>query len=161
MNSHGNTKKAPFPAFLSAAIVIFFSTLSAADSIGFVPYFIDGSTPASSKVALSELPVLGEAVPADVAQALLPDHISIPAINLDLPVQNTSSRDTDVLDAALQKGPVRYVDSAQLGQRGNMLIRSSYQADSVGAGSCAALSRAARSRGAFARAEGQTCLAGP
>jgi len=136
-------KKTPAPVFVSAAVVIFFLSLSAADSVGFVPYYIDGSTrlttggptPASEhSVALSSLPVLGDlpagqagntppdfSTPAATPTAY-PDRIVIPSIDLDLPVQNIDSRDTDVLDEALNSGPVRYVDSAKLGERGNMLV---------------------------------------
>ncbi len=44
-------KKAPAPVFVSTAVVIFFLTLSAADSVGFVPYYIDGTSPATESVA--------------------------------------------------------------------------------------------------------------
>lgn len=115
----------PVPVFLAATAVIFFSSLSAADSIGFVPYYIDGTEPAKPQtVALSSLPMLGDSPVADPAQAaaVLPERIVIDKIGLDLPVQNIDSTDTDVLDAALEQGPVRYVESATLGIPGNMLI---------------------------------------
>ena len=38
-------KKPPFPVFLAAFVLLFFCSLSVADSIGFVPDYIDGSTP--------------------------------------------------------------------------------------------------------------------
>lgn len=136
MASQQSRKKTPAPVFVSAAVVIFFLSLSAADSVGFVPYYIDGSTPLTTggpppasehSVALSSLPVLGENTPPDFSTpaavpTAYPDRIMISSIGLDLPVQNTDSRDTDVLDEALNNGPVRYVDSAKLGERGNMLI---------------------------------------
>jgi LPXTG-site transpeptidase (sortase) family protein len=43
-------------------------------------------------------------------------------VSIDLPVQNPNTRDIEVLDTLLQDGPVRYVDSAQLGEKGNVLI---------------------------------------
>lgn len=120
--------QAPKTVFLAATIVIFFSALSAADSIGFVPYYIDGSTPLTTSgmantdtLALSDLPELGEPVtpaPADT----LPARIVIDAINLDLPVQNPETRDIAALDEILRSGPARYVDSAKLGEEGNVLI---------------------------------------
>ena len=113
----------PLRVFLSASVVLFFLSLSAADSIGFVPYYIDGSTPlatSGNSVALSNLPQLGEETAN--SEIALPERIVIPAIGLDLPVQNPSTRDIDTLDVLLQKGPVRYVDSAKLGQKGNVLI---------------------------------------
>lgn len=119
-------EKAPKSVFFATAILLFFLSFSAADSIGFVPYYIDGSHPA---VALAELPELGEEpvvvtepVVADEPEGVTPSRIVIPEISLDLPVQNPSTRDIDALDTVLQKGPARYVDSALLGKKGNILI---------------------------------------
>ena len=115
----------PLRVFFAASTVMFFLTLSAADSVGFVPNYIDGSSQAAS-VALSNLPELGEeqdvGTEAANVETVLPDRIIIPAIGLDLPVQNPSTRNINALDTLLQKGPVRYTDSAQLGQQGNVLI---------------------------------------
>ncbi len=130
----------PAPVFLAVLTVIFFSSLSAADSIGFVPYYIDGSTPLDSaqgkslttggtapraeSIALSNLPELGED-PAAVAEkeiAVNPARITIDAIDLDLPIQNPGTRDISALDELLKSGPARFVDSAQLGVGGNVLI---------------------------------------
>lgn len=119
----------PVGVFIASTVVIFVCSLSAADSVGFVPYYIDGTEPAHREVALTQLPQLGEPVvidqlPAELAavNAVLPERVEIDAIGLDLPIQNIDSRDLSVLDLALEKGPVRYVDSALLGVRGNMLI---------------------------------------
>jgi len=121
----------PFTVFLSTAVVLFFCTLSVADSVGFVPYYIDGTEPTpflggSREVALADLPELGEeqapflqVASADVS---LPTHISIPSVGVDLPVQNPATRDSEALDTLLQKGPARYVDSARLGESGNLII---------------------------------------
>ncbi len=128
-------QKPPKTVFLAATIVIFFSALSAADSVGLVPDYIDGS-PAPShidSVSLSALPQLGElSTKSDVGTregagqafpaGVVPTRISIDAIGLDLPIQNPDTRDIDTLDALLQKGPARYVDSAKLGVNGNVLI---------------------------------------
>ncbi len=115
MNHSGHGRTAA--AFISAATLVFFMTLSAADSIGFVPYYVDG-TPGRDDIAVADLPTLGE----EPASAELPTHLSIPAIDLDLPVQNPTTRDVDALDALLQSGPARYVDSAPLGAPGNMVV---------------------------------------
>mgnify|MGYP001613404129 FL=1 len=104
--------KPPAAVFLSATIVIFFLTLGAADFVGFVPNYIDGD----NKVSLSNLPQLGN------ENSVLPEHITAPSINLSLPVQNPATRDIPTLDSALQNGPVRYIDSAKLGEKGNILI---------------------------------------
>ncbi|MDP2648305.1 MAG: sortase [bacterium] len=119
-------RKAPLPVFLAAVIVLFFSTLSVSDSVGFVPYYIDGSSPASDTLALSNLPQLGEddskQQTADSGKSTLPVHIKAGAIGLDLAVQNPSTRDIATLDALLVNGPARYVDSAKLGEKGNLII---------------------------------------
>ena len=121
-------KKTPFSVFLASTIVIFFCALSAADSVGFVPYYIDGTEPATEGVSLASLPVLGDAAAGPVptvtvaSTAVLPTRVIIPAIGLDLPIQNIDSRDVTVLNEALHQGPVRYVDSALLNQPGNMLV---------------------------------------
>jgi LPXTG-site transpeptidase (sortase) family protein len=123
--SHARTR-APFSVFLAATAVIFVLALSAADSIGFVPYYIDGSSSQDDRRALSiaDLPELGEkvSVTAPDAVGVLPERIRIGEIDLDLPVLNPDTRDIEALDAVLKSGPARYVDSAQLGQKGNILI---------------------------------------
>lgn len=124
---------APLSVFLAASIVVFFLSLSAADSIGFVPDYIDGTAPdtsvssntSSDSLALSSLPQLGDAAPTSDATStagVLPDHITISAIGLDLAIQNPSTRDVQTLDDLLVHGPARYVDSAKLGENGTMII---------------------------------------
>jgi LPXTG-site transpeptidase (sortase) family protein len=131
-------KKAPVGVFVATVIVVFFSTLSAADSIGFVPYYIDGSAPAShvdvgEDLALSDLPQLGdEIVGADgktAAQSApkkdestYPVRIVISSLSINLPVQNPKTTDLDALDALLVNGPARYSKSAKLGADGNVII---------------------------------------
>lgn len=121
-------RQAPLPVFLAATVVIFFLSLSSADSIGFVPDYIDGSVPlttsgtANDEVALSNLPQLGEEANSTTAVGVEPVRMLVPAISLDLAVQNPDTRDIAVLDALLEKGPARYVDSAKLGETGTMII---------------------------------------
>ncbi len=129
MYSNNTGKRAPAPVFMATTVVIFFLSLSAADSVGFVPCYVDGSECAPTSVALSNLPELGsEAVVLENAPsapsvpATLPERIVISGIDLDLPVQNPQTRDIATLDKFLKDGPVRYVDSARLGEKGNMLI---------------------------------------
>jgi LPXTG-site transpeptidase (sortase) family protein len=127
-SQHKGEKKPPFSVFLAATVVIFFLSLSSADSIDLVPNYIDGSNvPAaadSQSVALSSLPQLGLSGGGDATSTtgVLPERLSIPAIGLDLALQNPDTRDVDTLDALLKNGPARYVDSAELGQAGNMII---------------------------------------
>jgi LPXTG-site transpeptidase (sortase) family protein len=117
------TSKPPFGVYLATTVVLFFCTLSVADSLGFVPYYVDGTGVPENTVTLSELPELGEEQLVNAPEnTVLPVRILAPSIGLDLPIQNIASRDITVLDEALSTGPVRYVDSAELGEEGNMLI---------------------------------------
>lgn len=120
------SKKPPVGVFLAATILIFFLSLSAADSVGFVPDYIDGtapeSAPASQSVALSSLPDLGDASLATTSLGVLPAHISIPGAGIDLDVQNPATTDLAALDALLQNGPARFTNSAKLGVPGTVII---------------------------------------
>jgi LPXTG-site transpeptidase (sortase) family protein len=121
MNTNSTaTKRPPVLVFLATTVIMFVLTLSAADSVGFVPCQIDNTC---DSVALSSLPQLGVegSAPSD-AQGVLPTEIKIPSVGIDLPVQNPSTTDVDALDALLNKGPARYVQSAELGVSGNVLI---------------------------------------
>jgi LPXTG-site transpeptidase (sortase) family protein len=60
--------------------------------------------------------------PAAATHTAKPVTIIIPSIDMSLPVQNPSTRDLSALDTLLQKGPARYVDSAKLGEKGNVII---------------------------------------
>lgn len=111
-------------------MVVFFLTLSAADSVGFVPYYIDGTEPSRS-VSIADLPELGEEIAAqeaevpvveEEAEGVLPMRVRIAAINLDLPLSNPETRDIAKLDEFLKDSPARYTDSALLGEKGNVLL---------------------------------------
>ncbi len=113
-------KKPPFGVFLATVIVVFGLSLSAADSIGFVPCQIDGTC---DSVALANLPQLGvEGSASTSTQGVIPVEVQVPSVGIDLPVQNPATTDVDALDALLNKGPARYVQSAELGVEGNVLI---------------------------------------
>ena len=129
MNPHPNTKNPPKRVFLAAVVLIFFSTRTALESVGFVPSYIDGSTTLTTsgtasaqpgEVRLSDLPQLAES-PA-IPQGVLPERIRSAAIGLDAVIQNPDTRDIDALALSILKSPTRYVDSAKLGVPGNMLI---------------------------------------
>ena len=126
MTHPSHSRKPPPAAFVATTIVLFFFSLSAAESVGFVPCYVDG-TCESGVVALSALPELGSEALAPAAEepavsAVLPERIVVSAIDLDLPVQNPETRDIAALDEILKNGPVRYVDSARLGEKGNILV---------------------------------------
>ncbi len=125
----GKKKRTPVPVFLATAVLVFFFSLSAADSIGFVPDYIDGTSPADStsqssdSVALANLPQLGVSnEPATQTAAILPEHITIDSVGLDLPVQNPATTDVNALDNLLKQGPAHYGPSANLGVPGNIII---------------------------------------
>ena len=136
ISSKTTSKKPPFSVFLAAFVMLFFCSLSAADSIGFVPDYIDGTTSGaatasaastpSDAVALSSLPQLGvtDSAPATSATptGIEPVRLIISSVSIDLPVQNPSTTDVDALDALLKNGPAHYIDSADLGQAGNLII---------------------------------------
>lgn len=114
-------------------VFIFFSTMSAADSVGLVPSYLDPEPPVSEvtqpvrEVAVASLPQLGEIQTQTLSsfvapQVALPERIVIPTIDLDLKVQNPDTRDIEALDALLQHGPARHVDSAKLGEAGTVII---------------------------------------
>ena len=119
--------QAPIGVFLATTTILFFLSLSAADSIGFVPCYLD-DTSCAPAVTLTDLPQLGESTDTPLAPAVvaapsvLPTRITISSIGLDLPVQNPYTRDLTALDALLQKGPARHPDSARLGEAGNTII---------------------------------------
>jgi len=123
MNATTTSKKRPpLGVFLATSVIMFALSLSAADSVGFVPCQLDNTCTADS-VALSNLPQLGvEGTAPTNAQGVLPVEIKIPSVGIDLPVQNPDTTDVDALDALLNKGPARYVNSAELGVDGNVLI---------------------------------------
>ena len=121
-------RQAPKSVFLAAIVMVFFCSLSTADSLGFVPCAIDGTCTADS-VALAALPQLGvsgsegaAATSTAASAGVVPVEIKIPSVGIDLPVQNPDTRDVDTLDALLNNGPAHYVDSAELGEAGNVLI---------------------------------------
>lgn len=138
-NTQQQTAYSKAGVFLTLSFVMFVLTLSSFASIGFVPYYVDGTKPASAPafvwdvdstfavhsgegVRLSYLPQLGEEEVQETVLAANPERIVIRSIGVDLPVLNPESTDIDVLDAELQKGTVRYPDSARLGEQGNVFI---------------------------------------
>lgn len=137
-HTHGPTEpqnKPPVAVFLAATIVIFFLTLSAADSIDFVPNYIDGTAPTAPttpEVSIGQNAQIDTTVSApvalenetlsDSATAELPTRLIISSIDLDLAIQNPSTKDVDALDALLVNGPARYSGSAKLGETGTMIV---------------------------------------
>lgn len=130
MTRTSTRNKPPAPVYIASTIVIFFLSLSAADSVGFVPCYLDGTPCNTDMVALASLPELGvdsasagdAPPPASAAEQILPTRITLSSVGIDLPVQNPSTTNVDALDALLTSGPARYADSAGLGVKGTMII---------------------------------------
>lgn len=123
MSTHVERETVPKPpkrVFFAAFVFVFFSAFSASDSVGFVPCQFDDTC--GSAAALSDLPPLSGGTSVSAAQTSLPTRIEIPAIAMDLPVQNIESTDINVLYEDLKQGPIRYAASARLGEDGNVLI---------------------------------------
>lgn len=119
MNEPNAQQGAPKGVFLATTVVMFVLALSAAESVGFVPYYVDGSSPTHERVALSSIPQLGD----DVSSlGVVPTRIMIPTIDLDVQIQNPQTKEPAALDALLSAGPVRYPDSALLGEGGTIFI---------------------------------------
>jgi len=66
--------------------------------------------------------------PVETVAPEAPVRIAVKKIDLNVTIENPTSTDIEVLDAALLKGAVRYPTSAQLGQEGTVLLfgHSSY-----------------------------------
>lgn len=115
--------------FLFTFGLMFVFSLSAANTVGFVPYYVDGTEPGDDGVALWSLPQLGDEAdttsqqPAEpTVPAFVPERITSHAIGLDLPVLNPSTTNVAALDEELKSGVVRYPGSAKPGEQGNVLI---------------------------------------
>jgi len=128
----------PGSLFFATLIFIFIAILVVVSTADFIPNYLDRSgvpnstisvaepAPSRDVVPLSNLPQLGEeSVSSQAIQevsAVLPKRIEIPAIKMDLSIQNPSTRDVEKLYNLLVSGPARYVDSAKLGEVGNMIV---------------------------------------
>lgn len=107
-------------SFLGAFLAVFFvsfATLATFDLVPEAPVKEDVEIPSTSLVA---------AVVATAPEN--PIRVEIPAIKLDVSIENPESTDVAVLDAALLTGAVRYPTSAKLGEDGNVILfgHSSY-----------------------------------
>jgi len=127
----------PGSLFFSTLIFIFIAILVVVSSADFIPNYLDRSripnstiavvepAPSTEEVPLSNLPQLGESsAPTETTQEVsaLPKKIEIPAIDMSLTIQNPSTRDIEKLNNVLVNGPARYIDSAKLGEQGNMIV---------------------------------------
>lgn len=124
-------------SFATAFAFSFFFMVVGASTVGFVPYYIDGTESprmASAKagysvgsiqdsVFLNDLPMLGdEVITPDSTPVSQPVRIVAKSIDLDLPVANPNTTNVDALDKVLSSAVARYPGSAEAGQSGNVLI---------------------------------------
>jgi len=106
--------------FGAATLLVFLLSLAGLSILDLLP-----STPApTANVTLARIP--STKVVASVVE--LPVSISIPSIKLETVIANPVTTDVATLDTALHDGAVRYPTSAQLGQKGNVILfgHSSY-----------------------------------
>ena len=130
---------------LAVSVVMFFLTLSALSSIGFVPSYIDGIYPSQENASLSDAEVLpnangqlhlkdlpqlgGPSTLSELARndtssiaGVNPERIVIHSIGVDLPVLNPEETTVSALDNSLLSGVVRYPLSVKLNEDGNVFI---------------------------------------
>lgn len=109
-------------SFLAVFLGTFFVSFSLLAAFDLVPE-------APAKVA-EDAPVAPSALSAAVALAVPEDatRVEIPAIDLDVAIENPESTSVAILDDALTRGAVRYPTSAKLGEEGNVILfgHSSY-----------------------------------
>lgn len=113
------SRKWSFLAVFLGTFFVSFSVLAAFDLVPEAPAKVaeDTTVPAS---ALSASAVL--AAPENAVR------VEIPAIDLNVSIENPESTSVAILDDALTRGAVRYPTSAKLGEEGNVILfgHSSY-----------------------------------
>lgn len=90
--------------------------------LGLVPNEITGGTGFLDDLRLNAIKMTetrSDSMPKFAGEE--PVHLTIPNADIDIVVQNPTSKDNTVLDEYLTRGTIRYVDSALLGA-GNVLI---------------------------------------
>jgi|SRR3989338_11122441 len=130
MAMHGHNSKASQGAvvktwsrkwsFLGVFLLVLFTTTGVLGALDLLPE--------TAKVATEN----GNSLSASASLALRdtekPMTIEIPSLELEVEVANPTKTDVPTLDAALLNGAVRYPTSAELGEKGNVIIfgHSSY-----------------------------------
>jgi LPXTG-site transpeptidase (sortase) family protein len=125
----------PWTKFIAAFTATFFVSFTLLFVLGLVPAELRGGNSLLDILQMRTLESVGgidtetvENTPAQnpgIVDAKLkgeePLHLLVPAVKIDIIVQNPDTRDNTLLDEYLKKGTVRYPDSALLGD-GNTLI---------------------------------------
>lgn len=107
--------------FLALFLGVFLVTFSVFSFIGFIPERSTDSIAIASSVipTVSTVEVTGHIVEVKSHDPL---HITVPAVGIDVNVENPSSRDITVLDTALSYGAVHYPGTGSLTQDANIFI---------------------------------------
>ena len=113
------SRKWSFLAVFLGTFFVSFSVLAAFDLVPEAPAKVaeDTTVPASALSASAMLAAPENAV-----------RVEIPAIDLNVSIENPESTSVAILDDALTRGAVRYPTSAKLGEEGNVILfgHSSY-----------------------------------
>lgn len=123
MNNYKAFWKSKEVRFVIVFTGIFFITFTALYSLGLVPNELAGeSNGVLDDLRFNAIKMTEDGKKADVKiVGEEPVHITIPNTDIDIVVQNPTSKDNTVLDEYLTRGTIRYPDSALLGA-GNVLI---------------------------------------
>ena len=109
-------KKALWKSHGKELILVFFCILF----LSIVVLFFFNAVPTELELSPSVSP--GKGIPVkDNLKAILPNHIKIPKIGVDVSVSNPESDSIDILDEYLKKGSVHYPGSGSLAG-GNMFL---------------------------------------
>jgi LPXTG-site transpeptidase (sortase) family protein len=132
MTSHGHNKKASSGvvkktwsrkwSFLGVFLFMLFATTGVLGALDLLPEAGTVAVDSGDSRSLSASASLA------LKETEKPTRIEIPDIDLDVTVANPTKTDVATLDKALLDGAVRYPTSAELGERGNVIIfgHSSY-----------------------------------
>lgn len=107
-------------SFLGVFLLVFFASTSLLSALDLLPESAETNVAAKDSLSASASLAL--------EKTEKPTMIEIPAIDLEVPVNNPNSTDVTVLDEALLTGAVRHPSSSNLGETGNVIIfgHSSY-----------------------------------
>lgn len=113
--------------FIVVSAWIFVLSLWGLNTLGFVPYYVDGTPSRAMQTAAAEREsaTLEQEELLSIEQEapiVLPTRLAIPAFDVDLPVANPTTTDIAALDEELLTAVVRYPGSGTLGVDGNMFI---------------------------------------
>ncbi len=107
---------------------VFVLSLTVLNSVGFVPYYVDGSLSNKERAEVvkrleeEQKKAEQEKLKPVETRVILPTRLTMPAFGVDLPLTNPNTTDVKVLNQELLTSIIRYPGSGTLGRDGNMLI---------------------------------------